>query len=159
LKPGVAIASLGYWRISSAIDRNERMTIMHALTSYSPAARLFNAMLATPQYSGGAYAPELSIDVAESDTAYTMRANVPGASKEDVSISIDGNVVRLEVEFKEDIEIGAVWRERRAGKVSRALKFAHPLDAENASAKQEHGVLVLTLPKKAEAQVKRVTIQ
>jgi HSP20 family protein len=137
------------------------MFTMHALTSYSPAARLFNAMLAAPQYSDSqsACAPYLSVDIAESDTAYTLRANVPGALKDDVSISIDGNVVKLEVEFKEDIEAGAVWRERRAGKASRALKFAHPLDAEGATAKQEHGVLTLTLPKKAEAQVKRVTIQ
>jgi HSP20 family protein len=132
---------------------------MHTLTHYSPAARLFNAMLAAPHMTPSHGAPELSVDVAENDTAYTLRANVPGASKDDVSISIDGNVVKLEVEFKEDIEAGAVWRERRVGKVSRALKFAHPLDIEGAIAKQEQGVLTLTLPKKAEAQVKRVTIQ
>jgi HSP20 family protein len=132
---------------------------MHALTAYSPATRLFNAMLAAPGFQSNAGTPELAVDVIENDTAYTLRANVPGASKDDVSISIDGNVVKLEVEFKEEIEVGAVWRERRVGKVSRALKFAHPLDTEGAIAKQEHGVLTLTLPKKAEAQVKRVTIQ
>lgn len=132
---------------------------MNAMTTYSPASRLLNAMLASPLFDAPAYAPELLVDVVENDTSYTLRANVPGASKEDVSVSIDGNVVRIEVEFKEDIESGALWRERRVGKTSRALKLAHPIDADAATAKQENGVLTLTLPKKAEAQVKRITIQ
>jgi HSP20 family protein len=134
---------------------------MYALHHTHPATRLFNAMLATPSSSAATYGPTLSVDVVETDTGYTLRANVPGALKEDVSISIDGNVVKLDVEFKEDAnaEASAVWRERRSGKVSRALKFAHPIDSEGASAKQEHGVLTLTLPKKVEAQVRRVTIQ
>jgi HSP20 family protein len=130
---------------------------MHAHVAYSPAARLFNAMLA--DHAGASYEPTLSVDVVESDTAYTLRANVPGASKDDVTVSIDGKAVKIEVEFKEEVEVGTVWRERRTGKVARALKFALPLDAEGASAKQEHGVLTLTLPKQAHAQVKRVTIQ
>ncbi len=127
---------------------------MHSMIAYSPATRFFNHALRQHLDS-----PGLAVDVAETDTGYILRADVPGVSKEDINVSIDGNVIRLEVEFKEDVTAGAVWRERRVGKTARALKFAQPLDSEGASAKHEHGVLTLTVPKKAEAQLKRVTIQ
>jgi HSP20 family molecular chaperone IbpA len=70
--------------------------------------------------------------------------------------------VKLEVVFNADQAVDAaqpVWRERRIGKVSRALKFGQPIDGDGAIAKQEHGVLTLTLPKKGSVQIKRVTIQ
>ncbi len=125
-----------------------------------PASRLFNAMLATQ--NAAHTAPDVSIDVTETDAAYTLKANIPGAAKEDVAISIDRNIVKLDVEFKHDASEGAdtaVWRERQSGKASRLLKFAQMLDADGAIAKQENGVLTLTLPKKQDTQTKRVTIQ
>jgi HSP20 family protein len=130
---------------------------MFATTHYSPAARALNAYLAGQ--AAPETAPEISIDVTETDTAYTLRANVPGAAKEDVSISIDGNVVKLEVDFKPAGDESKIWNERLSGKATRALKFKLPIDSEGAQAKQEHGVLTLTLPKKLEAQAKRITIQ
>jgi HSP20 family protein len=130
---------------------------MFASTHTSPAARAFNAYLAGT--TAPECAPQLSIDVTETDTAYTLRANVPGVAKEDVSVSIDGNVVKLEVEFKAEGEEGKIWNERASGKASRALKFKLPIDSDGAQAKQEQGVLTLTLPKKLEAQAKRITIQ
>ncbi len=126
-------------------------------STHTPAARALNA------YFSGATAheaaPQVSIDVIESDTAYTLHANVPGVAKEDVSISIDGNVVKLEVEFKGETDASKIWNERASGKATRALKFKLPIDGDSAQAKQEHGVLTLTLPKKLEAQAKRITIQ
>ncbi len=133
---------------------------MHSHFSYTPASRLLHSVFA--QNANAVTSAELNIDVVESDAAFTLRADIPGASKEDVSVSIDGNTVKLEVVFKEDPAADAalpVWRERRTGKVSRALKFGQPIDGDGASAKQEHGVLTLTLPKKGSAQIKRVTIQ
>jgi HSP20 family protein len=133
---------------------------MHSHFSYSPASRLLHSVFA--QSANAGTSADLNIDVVESDAAFTLRADIPGASKDDVSVSIDGNTVKLEVVFKDDPAVDAgqpVWRERRVGKVSRALKFGQPIDGDGAIAKQEHGVLTLTLPKKGNAQVKRVTIQ
>jgi HSP20 family protein len=130
---------------------------MFATTQYSPAARALNVYLAGAASQEAA--PQVSIDVTETDTAYTLLANVPGAAKEDVSISIDGNVVKIEVEFKAEADESKIWNERLSGKATRSLKFKLPIDSEGAQAKQEHGVLTLTLPKKLEAQAKRITIQ
>jgi HSP20 family protein len=130
---------------------------MFATTHYSPAARALNAYFAGQ--TARETAPEISIDVTETDSAYTLHANVPGAAKEDVTISIDGNVVKIEVEFKAEGGESKIWHERASGKASRALKFKLPIDSDGAQAKQEHGVLTLTLPKKLEAQAKRITIQ
>jgi HSP20 family protein len=133
---------------------------MHSLVHFSPAARAFNTNLARSFFTDSAEtAPQVLVDVTESDTAYTLRANVPGVAKEDVTVSIDGNVVKLEVDFKAEEGEDKIWHERASGKATRALKFKLPIDSDGATAKQEHGVLTLTLPKKLEAQAKRVTIQ
>jgi HSP20 family protein len=131
----------------------------HAL-HFSPAARVFNAALANALWSDRAEtAPQVLIDVTESDTAYTLRANVPGVAKDDVAVSIDGNVVKLEVQFKAHADETAIVSERSTGTATRALKFKSPIDSDGATATQIDGVLTLTLPKKLEAQAKRVTIQ
>ncbi len=42
------------------------------------------------------------IDVAESEKAYIVEAELPGVAKENIKISVDGNVVTLEAEVKRD---------------------------------------------------------
>jgi HSP20 family protein len=49
--------------------------------------------------------------------------------------------------------------ERHFGKVSRAFRLAQEVDDAKASARYTDGVLELTLPKKAAAAAKQLTIQ
>ena len=46
----------------------------------------------------------IKIDLTENDTAYTVRAEIPGARKEDVRVQIDGNRVSISAEAKEEKE-------------------------------------------------------
>jgi len=48
--------------------------------------------------------------------------------------------------------------ERWSGQLMRTFEFAGEIDDAKASAEYRDGVLMLTLPKKASAQVKRLTI-
>jgi len=49
--------------------------------------------------------------------------------------------------------------ERFYGKVYRAFQLGQPVDENAAAAKYNDGILELTLPKKAAASAKRITIQ
>ena len=40
-------------------------------------------------------APTIKMDLSENDTAYTVRAEIPGVKKEDVKVQIDGNRVSI----------------------------------------------------------------
>ena len=48
--------------------------------------------------------PSIKIDLTENDTAYTVRAEIPGIKKEDVTVEVDGNFVSISVKTKHEKE-------------------------------------------------------
>jgi len=108
-------------------------------------------------------APALTVDVTEQDKAYAIHAEIPGVNKEDIHVSIDGAVVSISAERRNQKEVrdsNKILRsERYFGKVSRSFQLPQEVDESQASAKYSEGVLELLLPKKAAAQAKRLSIQ
>ena len=106
---------------------------------------------------------QFRVDVSEAEQAYTIHAEIPGVKKDDINISIDGDQVAISAEIKNEKEAKDGERvlrtERYYGKVYRAFALGQPVDEDGASAKYADGILELTLPKKAAAQAKRITIQ
>lgn len=108
-------------------------------------------------------APALTVDVTEQDEAYAIHAEIPGVNKEDIHVSIDGAVVSISAERRNQKEVrdsNKILRsERYFGKVSRSFQLPQEVDESQASAKYSEGLLELLLPKKAAAQAKRLSIQ
>lgn len=108
-------------------------------------------------------APALTVDVNEQDNAYVIHAEIPGVNKEDIHVSIDGAVVSIAAERRnqKDVKEGSkiLRSERYFGKVSRSFQLPQEVDESQASAKYNDGVLELLLPKKVAAQAKRLSIQ
>lgn len=111
----------------------------------------------------GDVAPRMQVDVAEKNGAYVVTAELPGAKKEDIQISIDGAQVTLAAEVKRENEVSQDERvlhtERVYGKSTRSFTLPQELDEAKAQAQLRDGVLELTLPKKAAAQRKQISIQ
>ena len=115
-------------------------------------------------FEGSQAAPaQFRVDVAESENAYTVRAEIPGVKKDDINISIDGDQVAISAEVKNEKEVKDGERvlrsERYYGKVHRAFALGQPVDESGASAKYTDGILELTLPKKAAQNAKRIAVQ
>ncbi|HWM43624.1 MAG TPA: Hsp20/alpha crystallin family protein [Burkholderiales bacterium] len=107
--------------------------------------------------------PRMKVDVAEKNGAYTVTADLPGVKKDDIQVTIDGAQVTLAAEVKREKEASQDERvlhtERVYGKVTRSFTLPQEVDEGKAEAKFRDGVLELTLPKKAAAARKQVTIQ
>jgi len=105
----------------------------------------------------------MKVDVAEQNGEYKVLAELPGVKKEDIRVNIDGDEVSITAEARaeRDEKDGerVLHSERYFGKVSRAFRLGQEIDEERASAKYADGVLELTLPKKATAAAKQLTIQ
>jgi len=105
----------------------------------------------------------VKVDVAEKNGAYTVTADLPGVRKDDIQVTIDGAQVTLTAEVKREKEVlqdeRVLHTERTFGKVSRSFTLPQEVDEGKAEAKFRDGVLELTLPKKAAAARKQVTIQ
>jgi HSP20 family protein len=126
---------------------------------------LFKGFLVRPvSYNGNGEAlPRMKVDVAERNGAYTVAAELPGVRKEDIQVSIDGAEVTLSAEVKREQEAGKDERvlhtERTYGKVTRSFTLPQEVDEAKAEAKFRDGILELTLPKKAAAARKQISIQ
>lgn len=77
--------------------------------------------------------------VTRDDKATTLQLDVPGLAREQLQISIEGKVVRLQ-------SVEGAPRQ-----VQRAWELAEDIDATASTAKLEHGVLTLTLVRQVPA--------
>jgi HSP20 family protein len=104
----------------------------------------------------------ISVDVNETDKAYTVKAEIPGVNKDDISVAIDGNQVSISAEVKKEKEEKegekVLHSERYYGSVYRSFTLPMDVDQSKSEAKYVNGVLELTLPKKAGGAAKRLEI-
>lgn len=129
-----------------------------------PFEDLFRGFFVRPvEFNGQGESPHMRVDVKESPESYTLHAELPGVSKEDIHIHIDGPVVSISAERKEHREQKDGERilrtERYYGKVSRNFQLGQDIDDGRSSAQFVDGVLTLELPKKLEVQARRLEIQ
>ncbi|MDD2608964.1 MAG: Hsp20/alpha crystallin family protein [Giesbergeria sp.] len=105
---------------------------------------------------------QMKVDVKETDGGYTVQAEVPGVPKEDIHVSVEGNVVSLRAEVRQldqQVEGEKVLRsERYFGQVARSFQLPADIDTARAKAKYDNGVLTLTLPKKQGGNAQRLAI-
>ena len=106
---------------------------------------------------------DIRVDVIEKDGHFKVRADLPGMKKEDINVRIDGNIVQIDAETKNEKDVkdegGKVLRcERYYGTVSRTFALSQDVDESKAVAKYEDGVLTLDLPKKVTSSAKRLAI-
>lgn len=104
----------------------------------------------------------MKIDVKESDKDFVVQAEIPGVRKEDIQLEIDGELVSLRAEVKQEKEEKKgekiVYSERSYGMVSRSFTLPHAIDEKAANAEYKDGVLKLTLPKKSNGSARRIAI-
>ena len=100
------------------------------------------------------------MDVAETEGAYQLAIELPGASKDAIQVSVYENSVTVSAETPEPKAEEQQWlvRERSYGKFSRNLMLPEAVDEDASQARFADGVLYLTLQKKRASQVKRLAI-
>lgn len=133
--------------------------------SLEPVADLFQGFfrpLRSLTFEGETPLSDIKIDVSESDTAYTVKAEIPGVDKNDIDVKIDGNVVSISAKAERNKELKegerVIRRERYSGMISRSFSLANDIDEGASSAQYQDGVLSLTLQKKKDAPQKRLQI-
>jgi len=107
-----------------------------------------------------------AIDVAESDRGYVVTLDVPGVTREDVKVSIDGRRVSIVAEARavaSDAPAAdtaeapqaaerVILRERGLASYARSFTLESDIDQAQSQAKLDNGVLTLTLVKRSAGQ-------
>ena len=127
-----------------------------------------------------------AMDVSETDTAYTVVLDVPGATREQLKVSVEGRRVSVETVAVEPVAAEAakvetanvdaasaaqeaaqpaapaaprvLYRERTAANFARTVSLPTEVDQTASQARFENGVLTLTLAKKVPTGATRITV-
>ncbi len=101
------------------------------------------------------------LDVTSSESAYTMRLELPGVAPEDVNIKVADNVLTVSGEKRLDAVDGAQThvQERTFGTFSRSLTLPEDADMENIHAFARNGVLSVEIPRRKPEAAKTRTIE
>jgi len=87
------------------------------------------------------------VNIHEEDGVLVVEAELPGFDKNQVKVSIDGDVLRIHAEREFVEPKGARYlTERRVSVVNRSLRLPAELDKNKADAKLEDGVLRIKAP-------------
>ena len=95
------------------------------------------------------------VDVAETDTAYEITAELPGMDEKNIEVNVANGGITIKGEKKEETEEKKkdyYVSERRYGSFERYFTLPEAADADKIAATFKNGVLKVTLPKTAEAQ-------
>ena len=91
-----------------------------------------------------------------------IKAELPGFKPEDVSVTVEGDLLTFGGERKLAQDLREKhWRriERRYGKFSRSFSLPPTVNADQVSAEYKDGTLTVTLPLREEAKPRRVSVK
>ena len=103
-----------------------------------------------------------AIDVYEEGDNIIVKAEVPGVKKEDISVSLNGDILTISGKSQEEKEVkkeNFYRKEIRSGTFSRSITLPAQIDKDKVKASYKDGVLHLTLPKSPEEKKKEVKIK
>jgi HSP20 family protein len=101
------------------------------------------------------------VDIREEKDAFYIHADIPGVEPKDIDVHMEKGILTIKGERKaEHKEESAQFTriERTHGQFYRRFALPDSADAEGITAKGEHGVLEIRIPKKPEASPRKITV-
>ena len=99
------------------------------------------------------------VDILENDNEILLYADLPGVTREDLSIHIDNGKLALNGVRRLVTEGAASWEELGSLEYRRVFSVPQTIDIEKVDAELRDGVLCLHLPKSAAAKPKTIEIR
>lgn len=120
--------------------------------------RELSSFLAAGRVQKSSAIPE--VNLYENESEYRIVAKMPGVKKEDVAITCKDKTIKIAGEKKVEKNEKAQYhlRERREGTFERSVLLADRIDADKIEAQMQNGFLMIKVPKKEEAQPKKIEI-
>lgn len=142
-----------YRRNNGSVKRNnDAFDLEHFFESF------FNDPFFPTFYSGSG---QMRVDIKEDENEYVVEAELPGVSREEITVDLKDDRLTIAVERNEQANVekeNYIRRERRYGSLSRTFSVPNII-REGVSAKFENGILSIVLPKKESVPLRSSKIQ
>ena len=103
-----------------------------------------------------------AVDIEEEPGRFLIRADIPGVDPKEIEVTMDSGMLTIrgerKLENREEGEDGYRRLERLHGTFYRRFSLPDTADPDSISAKGDHGVLEIVIPKKAAMQPKRIQV-
>ena len=100
-----------------------------------------------------------SLDIYETADCFVVRTELPGVKKENIDISVSGNMLTIKGERRAPEVQEYECSEICYGSFSRSITLPQSADCDSISATLESGVLEISVPKRKEAKSTRIEIR
>src|SRR6266550_3903375 len=103
------------------------------------------------------------VEISEREDHLEVKAALPGVNAEDIDVTVEGGVLRIRAEMKEEKEDQQPQksyhrREMQYGRYERTVTLPYDVKADAAEARFENGILQLRLPKAESARAKQIPV-
>jgi HSP20 family protein len=108
----------------------------------------------------GTWSP--AMDIYDSKDNILVKAEVPGMSKEDITVTVQNNILTIQGERKKAGEAkgrSVIREEHFYGSFHRSISLPTDVDPSKVTAAYKNGVIDIVMPKKEEAKPKQIKIE
>ncbi len=131
-----------------------------------PLSNLFDSVFApatfTPRMAGSAATLTPRTDILESERDFQLRLDIPGVSRDELSLELDGENLMIKAERAETVDdkYRHLRRERGANvRFQRSFELGRSVDRDAISATLNDGVLTVVLPKTEQSVARKIEIK
>ena len=103
-----------------------------------------------------------AVDILEDKGQFLLRADVPGVDPGEIDVSMDAGVLTISGvrhDEQRDEATDAQRVERASGRFQRRFTLPDTADADGITAKTSNGILEVAIPKQAQIQARRITVE
>ncbi len=102
-----------------------------------------------------------AVDIRETNDAFEIHADIPGVDPKDINVNMEDGVLTIKGEREsssEEEHEGYKRIERSRGSFYRRFSLPDTADADKITAKSNHGVLEITIPKQEKLQARKISV-
>ena len=102
-----------------------------------------------------------AVDILETDDGITLRADMPGVSKDRLNVRVDGANLLVEgrIGISPQDQMQALYADVRAAVYRRNFMLSNEFEADKIDANLKDGVLTVRIPKRAELRPRRIEVR
>ncbi|MES9814356.1 MAG: Hsp20/alpha crystallin family protein [Candidatus Thiodiazotropha sp.] len=102
-----------------------------------------------------------NVDILEDETGITLRADLPGVTKQGLNIQVDNETLSIDGKAEIDMPeaMQALYADVRAARYQRSFSLSSELDGDKTEANLKDGVLSLRIPKREQYQPRKIEIR
>jgi HSP20 family protein len=102
----------------------------------------------------------IPVDILEKQDEFILSALTPGLKAEDISISLEKDVITIEgsLAYAREEEGNYLVTERPSGNFKRSFKLPSPIDTEKIEARLSDGILIVEFPKSEKALPRMIKV-